>query len=165
LTNDGAALRSKAGLGYKAFCQFSAAARIEAANKGLKNVEIQRKPVGKSGEKFKLLIAFISQRKTHEEVTPAYSKKQITDICSAIITKQTTSKRRKASSSHMVNEEQIAHRSPPLFWSIFYEYMMVHDNDDKDKDHTGGAAAASMQEAIELLQADVAKAQAPIEVE
>lgn len=168
LTNDGAMAvpKSKGGLAYKAFCQFSAAARMDAANRGLKNVEIERLPVGKSGFKFKLSITFMSQRKSHEEVTPAYNKAEIIDICTAIMTKQTT-KRRKASSSHMVNEEQIAHRSPPLFWSIFYEYMMVHDDDDSvgESKHNGGVAAATVGEAIESLRADVEKAKAPASVD
>jgi hypothetical protein len=142
LTNDGSsrAPRSKVGLGYKAHCQFSAAARIDSACRGLKHVEIEQLPVGKSGHKFKLSVKFTSERKKHEEITPSYNKQQVVDICAEIQSKQTTSKRRKTSSKHMINMEQIAHRSPPLFWSIFYEFVC-------------SAPCVAMADAVDQVQA------------
>jgi hypothetical protein len=159
------ATRGKSKLGYAAHCQFTAAARMAAAERG--SVELNRKQVGKSGDKFKLLVEFkkSARVKPVPEEVPCYSKDEVVAVFSSILRKQTTSKRRKAS-THMLNEVEIAMRSPPLYWSI-YSYKVEADGEERGEEEKPAAKTCSMESVIEQLMkeasSETAGAQEPAE--
>lgn len=121
--------------GEAAYSQMSAAARCDAVEH--KRVELT---VSKRGQKSVLHVAFTGNRKGFEERTPCYSREEIVAVLAEIISRQTTSSRRAASSgTHLLNAPEMARRSPPLFWSV---YRLVEDGGAFEQALEGLVAAA-----------------------
>eukprot|EP00040_Diaphanoeca_grandis_P030082 m.177245 g.177245 ORF g.177245 m.177245 type:complete len:368 (+) comp31878_c0_seq1:346-1449(+) len=85
----------------------------------------------------KMRIVFVGNGgKSYEEVCPCYSESDILSIFSAIISRQTTSSRRLASSPvRLLSIPEIARRSPPLLWSICHLHE-TNQNPDSNVDVT-----------------------------
>jgi hypothetical protein len=151
------AANGKNKLGYAAHCQFAAAARMAAACRC--SVELNQKSVGKNGDKFKLLVEYSknARSKPVSEQMPFYSKEHIVAVFGSILRKSTTSKRRKAS-THMLNEVEIAMRSPPLYWSIYY-YTMDQAIRSEEGNGTNEAKPVAMESAIAQLMNEAAEAE------
>lgn len=100
--------------GEAAYSQMSAAARLDAVAAKRAQLEVQRK-----GGKEILCATYTGNRKAFEERAPKYSRDELVLIMGEILSRQTTSSRRTASSaSHLLNAEQLARRSPGMFWSV-----------------------------------------------
>lgn len=102
--------------GEAAYSQMAAAARLDAL--AAQKIELTT-TTSKAGKK-SLIAQFTSNRRPYEERGPCYSLDELVGIMAEIVGRQTTSSRRTASSaSHLINAEQIARRSPAMFWSIY----------------------------------------------
>lgn len=100
--------------GEGAYSQMAAAARLDAVLARRVELNVQRK-----GRSATLSIRFTGNRKAFEERTPCYSFDELVGIVGEITARQTTSRRRTATSaSHLLNAEQLARRSPAMFWSV-----------------------------------------------
>lgn len=102
--------------GEAAYSQMAAAARLDAL--ATHKIELTT-TTSKAGKK-SLVAQFTSNRRPYEERGPCYSLEELVGVVAEIVGRQTTSSRRTATSaSHLVNAEQIARRSPAMFWSIY----------------------------------------------
>eukprot|EP00306_Pavlova_sp_CCMP459_P009417 CAMPEP_0185189232 /NCGR_PEP_ID=MMETSP1140-20130426/5907_1 /TAXON_ID=298111 /ORGANISM="Pavlova sp., Strain CCMP459" /LENGTH=294 /DNA_ID=CAMNT_0027755781 /DNA_START=53 /DNA_END=937 /DNA_ORIENTATION=+ len=100
--------------GEALYSQMSAAARVDAVRTGRVETETSMK-----GKKQMLTVRFVGNRKRYEERGPSYTLEELVSIVREISTRQTTSSRRtSSSSSHLLNAEEIARRSPAMFWSL-----------------------------------------------
>jgi hypothetical protein len=116
--------------GEAAYSQMSAAARVDAVESGRVELALVQK-----GGKSSLSVQFTGNRKDFEERGPVYSADELVAVFAEIISRQTTSSRRTATSaSHLLNAGEIARRSPAIFWSVFalseegasYEDRLAH---------------------------------------
>ena len=116
-------------MGFKAHCEFSAASRLDAVERGTfvfcntPGRAAKGKRGGKSGLPW-LEVEFVSQRrKPVVERVPHFDPDQLVRVFAAVMDKSTTRRRRSvASTSHTLNSVAIANRSPPLFWSAVHAY-------------------------------------------
>ena len=120
----------RSAMGFKAHCEFSAAARLDAVEHGTfvfgktpRRAGAKGKRGVKSGLPW-LQVQYVSQRrKPVVERVPHFNSDQLVQIFAAVMGKSTTRRRRSvASTSHILNSVAIANRAPPLFWSAVHAY-------------------------------------------
>eukprot|EP00658_Telonema_sp_P-2_P058995 TRINITY_DN4763_c0_g1_i1.p1 TRINITY_DN4763_c0_g1~~TRINITY_DN4763_c0_g1_i1.p1 ORF type:complete len:140 (+),score=29.82 TRINITY_DN4763_c0_g1_i1:312-731(+) len=105
--------------GVASFNQFAGAARVEAAAKELVAVTVKGK-----GARKKLVVGYRRTAKAKEESDECElyaTREEIVQIFMAILSKRTTSKRRKAATpGRLLEAGEVALRSPALFWSVYH---------------------------------------------
>jgi hypothetical protein len=127
--------------GEAAYSQMAAAARLDAL--AAQKIELTT-TTSKAGTK-SLTAQFTSNRRPYEEHGPCYSLDELVGIVTEIVARQTTSSRRTASSaSHLLNAEQIARRSPAMFWSV-YALGDAGSSFDERLQHVVGLAGAQVE--------------------
>lgn len=110
-------------MGYHQHQQNMSTARQEAANKAGPAVEIhviKQGEAGSSSSRRNMKVTFTYNRKQYQDKCPIYTRDELVQIFTAVLRRLGT-KRRKATASHpYVKLDQVALRSPPLFWNLFH---------------------------------------------
>lgn len=105
-------------MGEVAYSQMSAAARLDAV--ATNRVQVEKLEAQRKGAQPTLRINFTGNRKAFEESAPSYTEHELVATICEIMSRQTTRSRQTAvSASHLLNAEQIARRSPAMFWSVY----------------------------------------------
>ena len=106
-------------MGYHQHQQNMATARQDAAHKAGPAVEIHASN-SSEGERGSIKVTYSYNRKQYQDQCPLYTKEELVQVFTAVM-KRLGTKRRKANASHQyLKLDQVALRSPPMFWNLFH---------------------------------------------
>lgn len=108
-------------LGLAMHNQLLTSARLAAADSGGSAVSVDM--LESPGKRTTMAVEYRLNKKLYMDKVPHYETQEVAAVLTAVLRRQST-KRRKATTTHpSVKVEEVAKRSPPLFWSIFWNFQ------------------------------------------